>query len=375
MQFTQVVGQSMAKERLVTMFKDNKLSHAVMLCEKPGYGALPLVLSFISYMLCPNRSANDSCGSCPVCNRTGKMIHPDIHFVMPVNTTKTISSDKKPVSDTFLQEWREIIIKDPYFTEQDWYNKIGIENKVGNIGVNEANLIIKKMGLMSYEGGDKFMFVWLPEKMNQEAANKLLKFIEEPSEGTYIFMITHAPEKIIPTILSRCQIVRIPPIGLDELSGELMEEFDLSGDEATFFARISGGSLVRARELMFDTQIMQQHDIQLGSLLEGCASKDLSKVIEFWEEISATNRDNQKMFLEYALEFVRMALMLSKGLPEIANVPPSKMKQLLYWSEKLKPSFYGKAYDILNQALEDVSRNVNSKYIFADLGNRFFLSL
>lgn len=375
MQFIQVAGQDILKERLVAMVEENRTGHALLFCEAPGCGALPLAIAMASYMLCESRRGGDSCGMCPTCNKTRKLIHPDLHFAMPVNSTKKVPSDKKPVSDHFIGEWREAVINNPYLTEQEWYNTIETENKSGIIGVYEASLILRKLSLQSFSGGPKFMMVWLPEKMNQEAANKLLKLIEEPPADTYILMVSHSPEKIIPTILSRCQIIRIPPIDREQLEGELMEEFDLSGAEAGFWAKLSGGSLSKARELIAGSALQQQMDILLARLLEGCANRDLAKTIAFWEEVATLRRDDQKIFLEYTLEFLRRALMVAEGLPEIANVPPSGTEQTAFWAQKFKPAFYGRALGIINGAMEDIGRNVNSRYIFADLSNRFFLSL
>lgn len=275
----------------------------------------------------------------------------------------------------FLPLWREMVLENPYFTEQEWYRKIQIENKAGNIGVAEASLIVKKLSMHSFEGGAKFMIIWLPEKMNQEAANKLLKLIEEPPLGTYIFMVSESPENIITTILSRCQILRLNPIEQEVMFNELISEFDLSDTNAKFWAKISAGSLTKAREMINDSAKTTNLDNSLSLLMDGCATKDLQKVILFWEEISQSGRENQKIFLEYTLEFLRRSLMVSKGALQVANIPPSRVEFINYWAGKIKPTFYSRAYTLINNAIEDVNRNVNSKYIFADLSNRFFLSL
>lgn len=376
MQFANIAGQQKLKERLLTMFRENRVGHAVLFCEEQGYGALPLAIAFAQYISCKFRSNLDSCGSCPTCNKFNKLIHPDLHFAMPVNSSKEVgTSNKKPVSDMFLPLWREMVLENPYFTEQEWYRKIQIENKAGNIGVSEASLIVKKLSMHSFEGGAKFMIIWLPEKMNQEAANKLLKLIEEPPLGTYIFMVSESPENIITTILSRCQILRLNPIEQEVMFNELISEFDLSDTNAKFWAKISAGSLTKAREMINDSAKTTNLDNSLSLLMDGCANKDLQKVILFWEEISQSGRENQKIFLEYTLEFLRRSLMVSKGALQVANIPPSKVEFINYWAGKIKPTFYSRAYRLINNAIEDVNRNVNSKYVFADLSNRFFLSL
>ncbi|MFA6770542.1 MAG: hypothetical protein WCR71_05150 [Bacteroidales bacterium] len=397
MQFANVAGQNNIKERLLAMFRENRIGHALLFSEDEGFGALPLAIAFAQYINCKFRTSQDSCGTCPTCNKFNKLIHPDLHFAMPVNSTKATSlekkgvseltsaiadknrkstpADKRPVSDMFLSAWREMLLHNPYFTEQEWYKKIEIENKTGNIGVAEASLIVKKLSMMSFEGGAKFMIVWLPERMNLDAANRLLKLIEEPPKETYIFMVSEAPEKIIPTILSRCQMLRLHPIEKEVMFHELISEFDLEDKEAQFWAKISGGSLTKVREMINDSDESTQLDKSLALLLEGCVTKELQKVISFWEDISLTGRENQKLFLEYTLEFLRRSLMISVGVNEVANIPPNRIDFVTFWAGKFKPAFYNRAYILINRAIEDINRNVNSKYLFADLSNRFFLSL
>ncbi|MFA6335070.1 MAG: hypothetical protein WCX48_05860 [Bacteroidales bacterium] len=375
MKFASIVGQQKLKSQLVNLSVDGRVSHAMLFCEDQGYGALPLAIAFAQYNSCPNKDEHDSCGSCPTCNKFQKLIHPDLHFAFPVNNTKKITSDKKPVSDHFIDMWRTSVIEDPYVTEQDWYDKIGVENKLGLIGVNEANLILKKLSLRSFEGGDKYMIVWLPERMNQEAANKLLKLIEEPPAGTYIFFITQAPEKIIPTILSRCQIIRVPPLDIKELGNKLALEFSISAEDGCVWAKISGGSISTARALVKDSIDISANQGLLLRLMEGCMEKDMVSVISVWEEIAASGREKQKQFCQYTLEFIRRVYMESLGVKEVSNTPDSQRKIIMQWAKRIKPTFYSKGYDAINVALADIDRNVNSKYIFSDLSNRFFLSL
>lgn len=375
MRFAEIVGQKRIKSQLAAMADEGRVSHAILFSEEPGYGAFPLSLAFAQYLSCNSKESGDSCGSCPSCNKFNKLIHPDLHFAMPVSTTRTFTAEKKPVSDLFAAEWREIVIRDFYFTEQDWYEHIGIENKSGIIGVNEASLISRKLSLRSFEGGKKFLIMWLPERMNQEAANKLLKLMEEPPPDTFIFLVSEAPERIIPTIISRCQIIKLTPIETDELAAELTQESDLTSEDAMFWALISGGSLSRARALIGESGKESEFYRPLNVLLDGCSNRDLKKVVAFWEEVSLMGREKQRAFCEYTMEFLRRALVTRAGTPEISNTPPAQKEFTQYWSQRLKSSFFVKAYDSLNEALADIDRNVNSKYIFADLGNRFFLSL
>ncbi|NCB97900.1 MAG: DNA polymerase III subunit delta' [Bacteroidia bacterium] len=375
MRFSDIIGHDKLKQQLIKLSNEGRVSHAVLFCEEPGYGALALALAFAQYNSCPHKNGEDSCGTCPTCNKFQKMIHPDLHFAVPVSATKKITADKKPVTDMFIDEWRKVVSANPEISEQEWYDTIGIENKQGIIGVNEAGQILKKLNFRAFEGGDKYMIIWLPERMNQEAANKLLKLIEEPPAGTYIFMVTQAPERIITTILSRCQIVRVMPIEQDVLARHLEEESGLTAEDALLWSRISSGSLSRAREMICsDKEAGEDHEI-LIKLLDACSSKDMTRVIQVWERVATFNREKQKDFCYYALEFLRELYITSLGLNEIANIPLQRRDVVATWVKKIKPTFYQKSYDVLNNALKDIERNVNSKYIFADVSNRFFLSL
>ncbi|MEN6618105.1 MAG: hypothetical protein ABFC28_01175 [Rikenellaceae bacterium] len=375
MKFSSIVGHQKLKSQLINLSGEGRISHAILFCEDQGYGALSIAIAFAQYNSCPNRDGHDSCGNCSTCNKFQKLIHPDLHFALPVNNTKKITSDKKPVSDHFIETWRSSIIENPNITEQEWYDKIGVENKLGLIGVNEANLILKKLSLRSFEGGDKYVIVWLPERMNHEAANKLLKLIEEPPAGTYLFLVSQAPEKIIPTILSRCQIIRVAPLEIEELGNRLSQEFSISPEDGIFWAKIAGGSISKAREIIRDSIEVSNNQELLIRLFEGCVAKDMVSVISVWEEIAMSGREKQKQFCYYALEFIRRVYMMSLGVNEISNTPTSQRDTISLWAKKIKPSFYSRGYDAINGALADIDRNVNSKYIFSDLSNRFFLSL
>ncbi len=375
MQFLELVGQKEMKRQLANIADESRVGHAIMFCGESGYGTLAMAIAFAQYISCPGKSQGDSCGVCPVCNKFSKLIHPDLHFAMPVNTTVSVTAEKKPVSDLFLAQWRTLLTTNCYATENDWYQHIGIENKSGIIGVNEAALIARKLSMRAFEGGSKFLILWLPERMNQEAANKLLKLIEEPPADTYLFLVSESPEKVISTILSRCQILKLPPIDQASLTAELMAGFDIDQEDAIYYSRISGGNLNLARVMIEESTQQNEFFQPLKVLLEGCEAKDLKKVTSFREEVSLYGREKQREFCRYCLEFLRRTLMHRVSAPEISNTPASAAEFTAYWAQRFKSSFYSKAYSILNDAISDIDRNVNPRYIFADIANRFFLSL
>ncbi len=375
MRFADVKGEFEIKELLVKIADEKRVGHAMLFSEEPGYGALPLTLAFVQYLACKNRQGGDSCGVCPTCNKIQKLIHPDVHFAVPVNTTKKISSDKKPVTDHFIESWRSAVVSNPYISEEEWYETIGMEDKKGLISVNEAYEILKKLSLMSYEGGDKFMIIWLPERMNREAANKLLKIIEEPAPGTYFFLITQSAGDLLSTVISRCQIINIKPESIDLLANIIMKDFDLPEQDAKFRAKESAGSFGKAIKLIKGSESESEYFELFGNLLNCCLNKDLTSVIALWEEISLIGRERQKQFCEFSLDFLRKCYMISLNNESVANVPQGETAVIREWASKINPNFYKMAYSALNKAILDLERNVNSKFVFADLSNRFFVSL
>lgn len=376
MQFKDIIGQNKIQDRLRDLVKENRVPHAIIFNEVEGSGALALAISFAQYMCCPNRDERDSCGVCPVCIKFTKLAHPDLHFVYPVNNSKSIQGgDKKPTSDTFIPMWREFLSKDLYFSEKEWSDFIGIENKVGYIGVNEASAILRKLSLRSFESGLKFLILWLPERMNSEAANKLLKIIEEPPADTYIIMVSSSSEKILTTILSRCQYFNLPPIEEDKLTSQLIEEFDLEYEFAGKIARLSRGSLTKARDLVEESINNKEYDNYIQTLFEACIFKDYVKLITFYQDAGQLNRDSQKRLCISIMDFLRDVLMAKAQLPQLSILREHGNSFINLCRDKMDTAYIFKSNKLLNTAIADIESNVNGKYIFCDLANTFFVSL
>ena len=211
MRFADVIGNAEVAKALVSMADSGRVAHAMLMYENEGCGALALALAYVQYLNCAHPVNGDSCGECPSCRQMSKLIHPDVHYVFPVNKGPK-TSDDKPTSESYIKYWRELALANPYFTEADLQRAIGIESKTGLIAVAEAKFIINTLSLTSVADGYKAVILYLPEKMNQETANRLLKMVEEPPEKTLFIFITHSPEKVLQTIFSRCQSVRVMPL-------------------------------------------------------------------------------------------------------------------------------------------------------------------
>ena len=373
MQFKEVLGNGELKGRLIRMVDSGRTGHSIMLVERDGYGALPLALALIQYMICGNRlPGGDSCGVCPACRKIAEMVHPDLHFAFPVNVSSKSGSSKKPLSSSFLQEWRQLYGDNPYFTEADLYARLGIDGKAGAISVAEAREILDSLSLKSYEGKGKYMIIWLPERMNAEAANRLLKIVEEPMPDTYFFFITHAPDRIISTIRSRSQLVRLYPAQTEELVPVLQARTGLSAEEAAVYARTAGGSLGLALDMAGEGSAAAAWLQTAENMLDAVVSGDLVRLLEGNEAVLAQGRERQKEFCLYMEALLRRMMLRRRGLDRISDALPQEAGAVERFSSVFPDGFYGKAFKALEEARTMIEANVNAKMVFCHLANILF---
>lgn len=373
MQFKEVLGNGELKGRLIRMVDSGRTGHSIMLVERDGYGALPLALALIQYMICGNRlPGGDSCGVCPACRKIAEMVHPDLHFAFPVNVSSKSGSSKKPLSSSFLQEWRQLYRDNPYFTEADLYARLGIDGKAGAISVAEAREILDSLSLKSYEGKGKYMIIWLPERMNAEAANRLLKIVEEPMPDTYFFFITHAPDRIISTIRSRSQLVRLYPAQTEELVPVLQARSGLSAEEAAVYARTAGGSLGLALDMAGEGSAAAAWLQTAENMLDAVVSGDLVRLLEGNEAVLAQGRERQKEFCLYMEALLRRMMLRRRGLDRISDALPQEAGAVERFSPVFPDGFYEKAFKALEEARTMIEANVNAKMVFCHLANILF---
>jgi DNA polymerase-3 subunit delta' len=349
MRFSEIIGNEELKQQLVRMARGNRLGHAILFTEENGGGGFAFALALAQFVNCREPQDTDACGTCPSCHKYQKLIHPDLHFVFPVTSSAQLSESEKksPVSDYFLPAFRELALANPYFTEQELYDAIGIENKSGLISVNEAKRIFEKLSLRAAEGTWKTMIVFLPEKMNLDAANKLLKLLEEPPQGTLFLLVSHQPERLLPTIRSRCQAVALKPLSREE------RRLTALGREA---------DNVEFREIA-------------KSLLLAGLDKRLIDTFPQWEMLADLGREKQREWCLYMEQYLRNIFLVARGLDTLADLPEEEQAAVRGFAARIKPSFYEKAFNALDGALAAVGSNVNPKLTFCDLGNRLLLAL
>jgi DNA polymerase-3 subunit delta' len=364
MNFSDIIGQNDIKNLLINSVNQNRISHAQLFLGEEGYGSLPLALAYAKYIMCTNRKDNDSCGECASCKKIEKYQHPDLHFVFPVVTPKNKSV---PVSDTFIKEWREFLINNPYGTYNDWLNTLDAENAQAIIRVDEGKEIIKKLSLKSYESEYKIMIIWFPEKMNQQTANKLLKLIEEPPEKTLFFLVSQNSQQIISTILSRTQLIKIKRISENELFKGLIQKHQLPEDKARQISRLSEGIYTNAKEHIESSVDAEQNFEYFVNMMRLSYSGKLIDIIKWVDEIAKAGREKQKAFLTYGLRMIRENLILNQNQSGISRL----MDKELSFAEKFSPFIHSENSPYisteLNTAFTHISRNANAKVVFLDL--------
>ena len=351
MRFSEVIGNGTVAKALASMADSGRVAHAMLLYENEGSGALPLALAYLQYLNCGNRQDGDSCGECPSCRQMAKLIHPDVHFVFPVNKGPK-SSDEKPVSESYVRYWRELALADPYFKEADLQKAIGIESKNGLIAVAEAKSIISKLSLAPVYDGYKAVIFYLPEKMNQETANRLLKMVEEPPVNTLFIFITHAPEKVLQTIFSRCQSIRVMPLTKEEYAQVQALKPQVEDEDGVIYMDL------------------------FADLMRAIVVRDLTSALECSEVMAALeSREKQKAFCNFATECIRKVFLLQQKLPQIAGVPEDERDFYEEMAQKCPKGFCVKAVANIEKVVAMIDRNVNSKILFCDLVNRMFMNI
>ncbi|MDT0685510.1 ATP-binding protein [Autumnicola psychrophila] len=371
MLFSNIIGLPHIKKHLTTTADRSRIPHAQLFVGKNGSGTLPMAIAYAQYILCQNSEGENSSGvsSCNV--KFNNLSHPDLHFAFPVATNDKVKSH--PVSSNFLTEWRKFVASNPYANLLDWYQEIGIEKKQGQIGVDEAQDIVKSLSLKSYEGGFKVMLIWMAEKINTAAANKLLKLIEEPPNKTLFILITEDEEQIIQTIRSRCQTLHFPPLAEADIAQALIDKYDCDKSEALKTAHQANGSYTNAIHIYEKKSGDEQFEkwfiqwVRTAFKAKGNKATVL-ELISWSEEIAALGRETQKSFLEFCIDFFRQALMMNYKAEGLVYLLPETPGFKL---ENFAPFIHGGNIIPITQALEEaayhIERNGNAKIIFTDL--------
>ncbi|MBQ7946471.1 MAG: DNA polymerase III subunit delta [Bacteroidales bacterium] len=382
MYFKDIIGQDKIKSRLIHCVQENKIPHALLLAGPEGVGKLGLAIAFARYLCCTDRGEHDACGKCPSCQKFNKLAHPDLHFTFPIYKASPDS-----VCDHFMKTWRTQIQSDVYFNFHQWMDVIGAGNTQGQIYEKESGEILRKLSLKSYESDYKVMIIWLPEKMNQNCSNKLLKIIEEPPQNTIFILVCENTDQLIGTIYSRSQLMQVKRIALPDLQDATRKHYpQLSENQALSFARLSEGSWIKLRNLISSSQESQFMLDQFVRCMRGAytiANFSPAKKVEkqnslidlkLWsEEMAKIGREKQKQFCTYAQNLIRENYIMNLREPQLNYLEPSQE----VFSSKFFPFINDKNIESFMAEFElaekHIEQNVNARMVFFDLALKAIL--
>ncbi len=371
MQFSEILGQEHIKTYLTKNASLGRIPHAQLFVGPEGSGTLAIAIAYAQYIICnTNKTENEGVNN--ACNiKFEKLAHPDLHFIYPTVTTDAIKA--KPKSIDFITEWRAFISNNPYGSLFDWYHVLDVKNKQGEIRVEDAQEILKVLALKSFEGGYKIMIVWMADKLNIPASNKLLKLLEEPSDKTIFILITENEEDIIQTIRSRCQVLHFNGLSESVIAETLESQYDIDATKAKKLAHQAQGNFNKALQLLqpdSDTDFFEKWFVdwvRAAFRAKGNAAA-IQDLIQWSEQIAALGRETQKKFLQFCIEMFRQALLLNYQAPTLVFMEPKVEKFKL---ENFAPFVNGNnifdIYKELSDAMYHIERNGNAKIVLTDL--------
>ncbi|WP_310392365.1 DNA polymerase III subunit delta [Hymenobacter sp.] len=365
MTFAEIPNQAAVKQLLRQSVQRQHVAHAQLFRGREGGAALALALAYAQYLNCEARApgAEDSCGHCPACTKTAKLAHPDLNFIVPVTTTKTVSKDA--VSSKFMAEWRAFVLDNPYQGLNDWMQHIGAENKQGSISKDEAVQILKLVSLKAFEARFKVVILWLPELMHPAAANAVLKLLEEPPPATVFLLVAHAPEQLLPTIISRVQPVVVRPFSEDDLTDYLHARYHVPEAKARQVAQLADGSLGAA---LASRDANADHDYFefFVKWMRQSYSQKAAEILKQSEDFQKLGRENQKELLSYSLGLLRKVLLFGVDPRFVPHLPAAEQDFVNKFSKLVTP----RNAELLTKELTDahyhIERNANAKMVFVD---------
>ena len=365
MQFKDIIGQEAVKQKLIMSVRENRVPHAQLFLGSVGSGTFPLALAYAQYILCPNRTATDSCGVCPSCQKISKLVHPDVHFVFPSAANKKVKKD--PESDLFIEEWRNFVLaNNAYFDAQSWYQSLDIENKQGYISVRDAATLQRKLNLKAYEGDYKVGIIWMAEKMRVDTANKLLKLLEEPPEKTVFLLIAEDQDELLATIRSRTALMKIPRIENDALQQALEEKFDCSENEAHDAAMIAEGDWLAACRYVDDKDDEKFFFQTFQQWMRLCFLNAMGQLIDFANNIKTIGRERQKELLNYGLKVVRNAMLINNNLSDLVMLPNDEKNFVTKFAPFINSANTMQINELFEESINQIERNGNAQIIFLD---------
>lgn len=366
MKFSDITGQESIKNRLRRSVRDNRVSHAQLFLGPEGSGKLAMALAYAQYINCTQRTDEDSCGVCNACMKYEKMIHPDLHFIYPIAKTKEI--DDKPFSKRFIHHWRTLVSgQKAIFGLADWYQQIGLENKQGIINTDDCNEIIRTLSYKSYESEYKVMIIWMVEKLYHAAAPRILKILEEPPEKTLFLLIAEQQDLILPTILSRTQLVKFNRLSDDELTQALVSLKKCTPEEAGQVKYLASGNLNAALKILETGETDQVYFEIFRKWMRMCFKNDIREIYKFTTDFTGLGREKQKSLLSYGLKVTRYCLLNRFGAYHHVKAEGEELKFIRDFTPFINQANAAILEEAFNKAIYHIERNGSAAIIYMDM--------
>lgn len=379
MYFKDVRVDNHLKKQLIALVKENRISHAQLFVSQAGTHSFALALAYARYVACHNRGEEDACGECPSCKKFDKLAHPDLHIYFPNCIAKNVKKD--PDSPQFMRDFVQFVLENNgLISIDDWLQALGGENKQATINVRDCSDIIAHNSTRSYEGGYKFFILWNVERLHHLAAPKLLKTLEEPEKNTLFILITEDSERLLTTIRSRTQMVKIPPMSRDMIAQYLVDDYEIEASQAADIAEVSEGSYVNARRLVQGaqelTEMLEYFTIILGSAMALGTNQPISVVNyagvqDCLAQIIDKGREYQKSFLRFFIRMLRNMLMLNSGASNVVFATIAEKQVYEKFRTYITLKRIGPLMEECNKTVYHIERNANSTLVFTD----FYLKL
>lgn len=369
MRFRDIIGHKEIRQKLIRVIQDQRVSHAQLFTGPEGCGKLAMAIAYAQYVNCQDKQEDDSCGICSSCLKFEKLVHPDLHFMYPVATTKEITG--KPISINFIKQWRSFLFSNNYYVGlNDWYEAIEIEKKQGSINVYDCNDLLKTLSYTTYEAEYKVMIIWMVEKLHHAAAPKLLKILEEPPDKTLFILVSEKPEQIMSTIISRTQIVRIPKIANDEMEDYIGRTTSLTPAESQKICSLSEGNYLDARRILKGDDDVSHFQF-FRQWMRSCYSVNLREIKKTTDEFAVMGRERQKQFFSFSLKIIRDCLLSHFKNDRILILEGEELEFINKFSPYIHHGNGAEFSEKLNSSYSQIERNANPSILFLNLSLKF----
>lgn len=364
MRFADIPGLAPIKQKLIQSVQSNKLAHAQLIAGKQGALNLPLALAYACYIQCLNRGSEDACGECAACSKNQKYIHPDLHFVFPLSNVKN-DKDAERFKAEILKSWRSFLQEQPFGKLDDWTNYYGGENKQALISREESREIIKTLSLKPFESPYKIMIIWQPEYMHGSAANGILKILEEPPQNTFFLLVSNAADRLLPTIVSRTQLIQVPLLADEDIDNYLATHTDLKEAERRGILQIADGDLALALGLTEEEENSNQDFFT--NWMRSCFKRNYGDLVRMSDDFHQFDKLNQRNMLYYSIGMMRESLLYLAGSTAINRTKGGELKFIQDFSKVLDVLKIEKANQLMSAASYYLERNGSPKMIFLNL--------